>query len=89
MILIVSRSCLLLLRKPQDEQLGIANEGFCSYDGDVIQQYAGYTDVRRSFHSDDALIAGSVTEARQVLFKPMLEILNQDTHPAQVLSSAN
>ena len=73
-------SLMLTALKPQDEQLGIANEGFGSYDEDVNQCHADYTDVRRSFHLDDALIAGSITEARQVLFKPMLGILKQDKH---------
>ena len=73
-------SLMLTALKPQDEQLGIANEGFGSVDEDVNQQYAGHTDVRRSFHLDDALIAGTVSEARQVIFKPMLGILNQDKH---------
>ena len=73
-------SLMLTALKPQDEQLGIANEGFGSFDEDVNQQYADYTDTRRSFHLDDALIAGTVNEARQVLFKPMLGILNQDKH---------
>ena len=89
MVLIASRSCLLRSNLRTNSYVSIANEGFGSFDEDVDQQYADYTDVRRSFHLDDALIAGTVTEARQVLSKPMLGILNQDTHSSQVLPSAN
>ena len=71
---------MLTALKPQDEQLSIANEGFGSFDEEVNQQYTAYTDVPRTFHLDDALIAGTVNEARQVLFKPMLGILKQDKH---------
>ena len=39
---------MLTALTPQDEQLGIANEGFGSFDEEVNQQYTDYTDVRRS-----------------------------------------
>ena len=73
-------SLMFTALKTQDEQLGIASEGFFPVGEIVKQQYAYHFEARRALHVDDALIAGSVPEARQVLFKPMLGILKQDKH---------
>ena len=68
-------SLMLTALKSGEEQLMISSEGFNSFDdryGDVSQ------DNRKSYRSFDYDKAGSVFQARRVIFKPMFGLLNQE-----------
>ena len=61
--------------KPEEEQLGIASEGFGSCDG--INANAA-TDTRKSFRLGNHDQSGIVSAGRRVMFKPLVGIFNRD-----------
>ena len=68
-------SLMLTALKPEDEQLGIASEGFGSFDAKYGSQAA---DPRKTYRLDDHERSGIVAAGRKVMFKPLDGIFNQD-----------
>eukprot|EP00972_Heterocapsa_arctica_P027414 4030686-Heterocapsa_arctica.AAC.1 len=59
----------------EKEQMSIAAEGFGSYDQRTLLIA---DDHRKSHISSDHDKSGEISEARKVLFKPMVGLFNQD-----------
>ena len=62
--------------KSEEEPLGIASEGFGSFDNKYGTQAA---DPRKNYRLDDHERSGIVAAGRRVMFKPLVGIFNQDT----------
>ena len=67
-------SLMLTALKSEDEQLGIASEGFGSFDAKYGSQAA---DPRKTYRLDDHDRSGIVAAGRKVMFKPLACIFNQ------------
>ena len=66
---------MLTALKPEEEQLGIAAEGFGSSD----DKYANAaTDTWKSYRLENHEKPGIVYAARRVMFKPLIGIVNQE-----------
>ena len=65
---------MLTALKSEDEQLGIASEGFGSFDSKYGSQAA---DPRKTCRLDDHERSGIVAAGRRVMFKPLVGICNQ------------
>ena len=61
--------------KPEEEQLGIAAEGFGSFD-DKHANVA--TDIRKSYRLENHDQSGTVFAGRRVMFKPLIGLVNQE-----------
>ena len=61
--------------KSEEEQLGIAAEGFCSFD-DKHANVA--TDTRKSDRLENHYQSGTVFAGRRVMFKPSIGLFNQE-----------
>ena len=71
----VSRLSLMLhALKPEEEQLGIAAEGFGSFD-DKHANVA--TDTRKSYRLGNHGQSGTVFAGRRVMLKPLIGLVNQ------------
>ena len=68
-------SLMLTALKTEEEQNGIAAQGFCNFD----EKYSeSSTDSRSTYRQEDYDKSGLVIVSRRVLFKPMFGLVNQD-----------
>ena len=70
-------SLMLTDLMPEDDQHGIACEGFCNFDF-VESEEAQPSDDRKGYRQDDYDLSGNVNFSRRVMFKPMLGLFNQE-----------
>ena len=69
---------MLQALKPEEEQLGIAAEGFGSFD----DKYANAaTDTRKTYRLENHEKSGIVYAARRVMLKPLIGLVNQEFIP--------
>ena len=79
-------SLMLTSLKSGEEQLTIASEGFNSFD----DQYGNVSqDNRKTYRNLDYDKAGSVFEARRVVFRPMCDILSGKTTASAIHAHPN
>ena len=68
-------SLVLQALKPEEERLGIAAEGFDSFDDKYVN---AATDTRKSYRLGNHEQSGIVSAARRVMFKPLIGLVNQE-----------